>query len=504
MNANPFIVLLLMVASVGLLAEQAIAQCTGSWTQKLPAAAPSRRSAPAMVYDSVRGVTVLFGGFDSNGYDNETWEWNGTSWSQRFPAASPSPRDDHMMAFDAARGVTVMFGGSNGGNFTETWEWDGNNWTLRAPAVSPTGRQEHAMAYDAARRVTVLFGGYDGNRNAETWEWDGTTWTPRAPTTAPSARYDHAMSYDAGRGVVVLFGGDVGGGETWEYDGINWTQRAPAASPSPRRYHAMAFDSARGVTVLFGGVDNETWEWDGLTWTKRTPNPLPAARDDHAMAFDTARGATVLFGGSLLAAGAGTSNETWDWAGPKPAISQQPADVTVAPSRPAVISVMASSSNSLMYRWRKDGAPLADGGPIAGATSATLSINPSALADSGQYTCEISNSCGSVLSRSGRLLVDPCNSASPSDDCNANGRLDSCDIAANASLDANSNGALDSCEQPATLPCGACGAGMPMGLLMGLGLFVSTRASRSLRRFRNEKRTGNKGSPRPDWAPSSE
>lgn len=475
MKAKFIVVLLLMIACGEPCTSQVKAQCTGTWTQKFPAAAPSRRSGPAMVYDSVRGVTVLFGGFDNNGYDNETWEWNGTSWSQRFPATSPSPRDDHMMAFDAARGMTVLFGGSAGGNNAETWEWDGNNWTLRTPAVSPTGRQEHAMAYDVARRVTVLFGGYDGNRNANTWEWDGGNWTLRAPMTSPSARYDHAMSYDVRRGVVVLFGGDVGGGETWEYDGVSWTQRAPATSPSPRRYHAMAHDSARGVTVLFGGIDNETWEWDGLNWTKRSPNPLPAAREDHAMAFDIARGATVLFGGSLLAAGAGTSNETWDWAGPKPAISQQPADVTVAPSRPAVISVMASSSNSLMYRWRKDGAPLVDGGPIAGATTATLSINPSALADSGLYTCEISNSCGSVFSRSGRLLVDPCTSASPSDDCNVNGRLDSCDIAADASLDANSNGALDACEQPAGQPCGVCGAGMPIPFLTGMCLLVTAR-----------------------------
>jgi len=33
-----------------------------------------------MVYDSVRGVTVLFGGAPNF---SDTWEWDGAAWSQR-------------------------------------------------------------------------------------------------------------------------------------------------------------------------------------------------------------------------------------------------------------------------------------------------------------------------------------------------------------------------------------------------------------------------------------
>src|SRR5207253_1740999 len=74
------------------------------WSNRtLPA--PSPREGHAMVYDSARHVTVLFGGHGLmpaplyEGYFNETWEWNGSVWTQRFPSTSPSPRSVHAMAY---------------------------------------------------------------------------------------------------------------------------------------------------------------------------------------------------------------------------------------------------------------------------------------------------------------------------------------------------------------------------------------------------------------------
>lgn len=74
------------------------------------------------------------------------------------------------MAFDSLRGVTVMFGG---GSFrSDTWEWDGSNWLGPLPS-GPGGRIDHAMAYDDQRYRTVLFGGWINNGNTvhypETW-----------------------------------------------------------------------------------------------------------------------------------------------------------------------------------------------------------------------------------------------------------------------------------------------------------------------------------------------
>ncbi len=287
-------------------------------------AGPSPRWHHAMVYDTLREVSVLFGGGDP--WENDTWEWNGVAWAHRSDTG-PSPRIGSRMAFDQQRGVTVLFGGwDSGGPNGETWEWDGTAWTHRITGNAPSPRYEHAMAYDSTRGVTVLFGGtrdfLGGDINNETWLWDGGAWTQLFPADSPSPRYLHAMAFDSLRGVVVLFGGRTqfqGGesAETWEWNGTTWTQRS-VPGPSARGQSSMSFDSARGATVLFGGVTcahsscalGDTWEWNGSMWTQWFPTPSPTARYLSATAYDVARNATVLFGGIGTS---GSESETWEY-----------------------------------------------------------------------------------------------------------------------------------------------------------------------------------------------
>src|SRR5262245_14207828 len=120
----------------------------------------------------------------------------GKGWDQEVLRG----RIGHAMVYDSARDVTVLFGGYNGSQLGETWEWNGVQWTFRTN-TGPSPRFEHAMAYDSARGVTVLFGGVNAS---DTWEWDGSAWTLRA-TTGPSQRFGHTMAYDSKRGVTVLF-----------------------------------------------------------------------------------------------------------------------------------------------------------------------------------------------------------------------------------------------------------------------------------------------------------
>ncbi len=255
-----------------------------TWTQRASFAAPPGRLYCAMAYDSTRGVSVLFGGISvaAGGLVADTWEWDGTNWTQRTPATSPSARYGHAMVFDSARGVTVLFGGNpffyggSGSPLNDTWEWNGTNWTQRTPATAAPGRYFHAMAYDSVRHVTVVFGG-GGSIPAyglppplgDTWEWNGTNWAARTPAAAPSARFYHTMAYGT-QGTTVLFGGwSASMNDTWEWNGANWTQPTLPLSPPPRVVSAMAYDSARGAMVLFGGaiisgssasLYNDTWE----------------------------------------------------------------------------------------------------------------------------------------------------------------------------------------------------------------------------------------------------
>jgi hypothetical protein len=293
-----------------------------TWTQAVPETSPPERYGLALAYDSASGKTMLFGGRGTTTVKNDTWEWGGANWTQKSPATSPPVRYFHSLAYDRARGKTVLFGGTSNENSgkNDTWEWDGVNWTQKTPAAKPTARFGTALAYDSSRAKTVLFGGgvISGGILStfnDTWEWDGVNWTQKFPATSPSVRYKHALAYDGIRGRTVLFGGisTVGKSDTWEWDGVNWTQIVPAASPPARYEHALAYDSARGKTVLFGGAYlNDTWEWDGVNWMQKFPAASPAGRNRSALAYDSARGKTVLFGGYD---GNDRFSDTWEWDG---------------------------------------------------------------------------------------------------------------------------------------------------------------------------------------------
>jgi hypothetical protein len=245
-----------------------------------------------MVYDTVRGVTVLFGGSTSaNPFNNETWEWNGTAWTQRM-VSGPSARTLHAMAYDAARGVTVLFGGVGGGGNAETWEWNGTSWTQRVVS-GPSARNDHAMAYDAARAVTVLFGGQISSTatNGETWEWNGTAWTQRV-ISGPSPRYSHAMAYDSARSATVLFGGDTGGSAP--YNGETWWLGLPCAAPSITSQPAartVCPDGSAGFAVTAAGSGPLSCQWQLQTapgvWQALGNDPFPLPCGGGAFAYAT-------------------------------------------------------------------------------------------------------------------------------------------------------------------------------------------------------------------------
>jgi len=307
---------------------------TASWTlRSVTGLKPSARQLLGLAYESARDRTVLFGGSESaqGQVVGDTWEWDGTTlaWTPRDPGdpngvAAPTPRALFAMAYDSVRGVTVLFGGytSLPNVFGDTWEWDGSSWTLVHPAdptgaTAPTPRRGSAMAYDSLRGVSVLFGGSDIQGGTETlrddtWEWDGSVWNRCFPPTSPSARGGHAMTYDSTRDRTVLFGGQssvpgVRLDDTWEWNGGGgtcsgtWTQLAVVSGPSQRNEAVMSYDSARGVAILVGGhgeniIYGDTWEWNGNSWTHRSNAGL-TPHSGPGMAYEGARQMTVLFGG---------------------------------------------------------------------------------------------------------------------------------------------------------------------------------------------------------------
>jgi streptogramin lyase len=271
-----------------------------------------------------------------------------------FPIASPPSRGNYAIVYDSDRHVTVLFGGYNGANpfgqnfYGDTWEYDGQTWRnvpSAEGAPPPFPRYDASMVYSPTEHRMILFGGWVPCGSAiicaagDTWEYDGTrtdgtNWIPMHPASAPPPRAAFGMAMDTQRGKAVVFGGDGINGvllnDTWEWDGSNWHETvvgSPAFSagsnctsgslPDPRAFFSLAYDSNHGQTVLFSGTTgicdfNDTWLYDGNSWQKANPEIQPHARGNYAVAFDAARGKTVLMGGCF----AGTVfADTWVWDG---------------------------------------------------------------------------------------------------------------------------------------------------------------------------------------------
>jgi len=284
-----------------------------NWTQAQPAQSPPGRVniQGAMAFAANRSRVVLFGGLGVSNYLYDTWEYNGSTWSQIAAAVSPSARDSHAMVYDSNRGVIVLFGGYNPSTnyLNDTWEYNGSNWQLVNTPQSPPGRHQHTMVYDNQRGVVVLFGGITASSTQmdDTWEYNGATWQQVSPTQSPPGRHSHSMAYDSQRGITVLYGGTANGSDpfndTWEFDGTSWQQAAPVVSPPARLASSMVYDSQRDRAVLFGGasrlvplnVFNDTWEYN------EDPAPrdriVEEARLDIPMPYDIDRGCPSPYSG---------------------------------------------------------------------------------------------------------------------------------------------------------------------------------------------------------------
>jgi hypothetical protein len=323
------------IFTVGLAANGA--SQTGVWTLLTPAQSPAPRFNHAMVYDSDRGLVVLFGGQGYPASDTWTtygdmWTWDGVDWSPvtfQDGQQIPQPRAAHSMVYDSGREKVVMFGGVSADNtfLNETWEYDGVQWQpVGQGAAAPAPRYGAAVAYDPVRQKTVLFGGWNSSAGLfnDTWEWDGTSWT-QVPATGPQPRDNAALFYDAVRQRVLLYEGVTYGGvyqDMWEYhpdaNPPAWIQLPIVASqlPTYQYYPYFTYNPDAAVAISFGGCIpgsptvpfNDMWQWNSATstWTSVTlpPNNAPSPRFDggFGMVYDSGHHQVFLFGGETQGA----------------------------------------------------------------------------------------------------------------------------------------------------------------------------------------------------------
>lgn len=220
----------------------------------------------SMVYDSARQVAVLWD-------RTNVWEWSGTAW--RAPVTvepKPAGRGQATLVYDALRGRTVMYWAGFGAlDDDQLWEWDGVRWdNVSPPAPRPGGRVDAVGAYDARRRALIVFGGVQTNGGGATNEtWELTVEGKARP--ALEARFSFlAASAEAGAElrdatVRAIAGADgvelaqpVSGAALWLWSSLAFAvavqHAGPAATPAPL---AVTVSDAFELQRLFTGGGQE-------------------------------------------------------------------------------------------------------------------------------------------------------------------------------------------------------------------------------------------------------
>jgi Immunoglobulin domain/Immunoglobulin I-set domain len=426
------------------------------WIQRTDVGSPGPRTSPTMAFDSVHGVTVMFGGETTNGSGGrinptETWEYNGTNWYQvTITGFSPPGRSYQAMAFDSARGVTMLCGGQNvGGVLKDTWFYashgDGTGTWTQGPDFDPVGRTGLAMAFDNHRNVMVAMGGMSdlngtadepyGTLQSTTYEWNGTSWSFGSPFSFKgSGIARQAMCFDSDQNEVILGGGVVAAYSLVPDGGVcagpfyeipanyvygysdylgswNWIPISDNSFTDCGGFSqsAIAYDSRRHQSVLFGGSSLTTAGPGTQEFPVYPPtapsndwNPLylptqPPLRSRHAMAYDSWRGVTVLFGGEN-ANGSGPMGDTWELVANTPAITVTvPNQQACQGTRVSFAANISGGSGPFLYQWQFNGVNLSNNARISGATnSSLLTIDPVTTNDAGIYTLTTVDTCDNI------------------------------------------------------------------------------------------------------------
>jgi hypothetical protein len=171
-----------------------------------------------------------------------------------------------------------------------------------------------------------------------------------------------------------------------------------------------------------------TFTWDGSSWRLYVNGALdtntpainyPVANSDTFKLGRHEHGTGPFYFDGLMdevriynrALSASDVQQLYGLAAQSPTISSsgQPKGVVQLLALPATFSVAAQGPGPLYYQWWKDGAKL------TGKTASSLSILSVATADAGYYSVVVTNSFGSVTSKSARLAIpgDPTAGATP-------------------------------------------------------------------------------------------
>ena len=306
-----------------------------------------------LVYDIVYRVSILYGELDRTkttttlAVTNNTWQYNSTTqnWTIGSYSTSPGNVRSPAMAYDSINNVTVLFGGVENATssstinvLSETWilNLTSNTWTNATPSTRPTiinddatDKGAYSIAFDKANGSVILFGGTGKNGGNETWMYrvDTNTWRLLGvdATNRPATRSIQSMAYDESANLTVIFGGTVIGGfsgagngnETWVFNATDstWKQRAipDAIGSTGNLGRGMTYDSDQKMLIIVYRNLNTTLGYNTTsnTWFNLTSRLLANSESvSAAITYDRIASATINFGAAQVSPG-NAVNQTW-------------------------------------------------------------------------------------------------------------------------------------------------------------------------------------------------
>lgn len=189
----------------------------GSWSELHPPVSPSGRAGASMVYDARVHALVMFGGTSNFGcgckVSGNEWLFAHGNWSVANGSSVPSlTLYTSGMSYDPPLAAAIVFGGwDTAGNVNITFELRKAVWTTLAAPANLTPRQGVGMAYDPVVGGIILFGGAGGTSKAvyfgDLWNFTSSGWSAVPMKWGPSGRAWAMMAYDPTGHQLVLFGG---------------------------------------------------------------------------------------------------------------------------------------------------------------------------------------------------------------------------------------------------------------------------------------------------------
>jgi hypothetical protein len=253
-----------------------------TWTEMKPSTNPSVYFSAGMSQVDGTDKIVLFGGYDGDGGNNETWIYTyaNNSWWQVKPLNSPPECNGVSMATVYGDDKVVIFGGDLKNN---TWIYDlsENNWTKKDQANKPTDRYKTSMATIWNTDKTVIFG--TSTTLYDTWVYDvsDNQWTMKLVEDGPVMTEKYTMTPVYGTDKMFLY--DPYHNESvWLYDASDdeWTRKIPSNAPGNKNGSGFANLYGTDKILMTGGDKNNNMTWIYNVTTNEWTNMYPT-NDQH-------------------------------------------------------------------------------------------------------------------------------------------------------------------------------------------------------------------------------